>query len=1232
MIRRTSTWKAGRLKAPGGQLGTRNPELGTRNRELETRNSKQGSMKLRKLEIFGFKTFPEPTELVFHGGVTAIVGPNGCGKSNVIDAIRWAMGETSAKGLRGDSMEDVIFSGSEARKALNFAEVTLTLSDVEGGLPGKFGSFHEVGVTRRLHRSGESEYLINKIPCRLKDVTELFMDTGVGRRAYSVVEQGRIDAILSAKPQDRRHLIEEAAGITKYKSRKEEAVRKMDDTAQNLERLGDVLSEVRREMNALKRQAARAQEFKALRAERRELERHLLVAAWLALDLEHAQTRARAQEMERELASARAEADRLGARIEEGRLTLLEDERALEASQRQVYHCRSQISERENRTESLEREGSGLASSAARAREEGAECVARREALEGDLAGVEGERADVEARLAARAGEASSLQQAHEDALRAQREAERSLEAEKKELMRVLGELTRLNHALDHGLRQEEEAKRRLSGAGRQEAELVGKLRELEDELREREAQLGGAEEARSQAVGERLEVEEKLKGARARRQELARQAEQARKAHQTEQSRLKGLEQLKDSLEWYGAGVKAILGEARRSEKNGIHGVVADAIAAPVEYESALEASLGERLQYVIVEDPERGLAAVQHLKRVKAGRSSFVPVNSRPKREARFPDVSEPWARGRLLDLLHVAPEYRELAHSLLGDVFVVETLENALDVWQRNGIHATLVTLDGETLSPEGVISGGTGRQEGGGLLHKNRQIRELRDRVASLSGESSALEGALQELDRESEELQARAEATREEVHRRELQVAHLGKDLAQLRERRERLQERREAMEYEREDLAAALQKLAREGARLEEEKRAGLRSQEEVEGRLEALRGAEALARSRAQDAHGSLMQQKVEEASDRQRLEGLRERERTLRTSLENVARRAERLARDVEEAVRVRAERVEEGRKLRRELEVLRADLARTEGELGGRMERLESRRAELGSGEKKAAAARRRAEEIQRAYSEAELSVREVSLRVEDLCGRFRERQQADVREEAASGLPETFETSSSEHRVRVLDEKLAAFGELNLLAIEEYAEKKERYAFLETQRKDLEESLESLKQAIQRINRVSRERFAEAFEQVSRTFQEVYPRIFRGGEARLVLTDSENLLETGIEIIARPPGKRPQHISLLSGGEKALTAVALIFSIFLVKPSPFCILDEVDAPLDEANIGRFTEMVKGMATSSQFLIITHNKSTMEAADHLYGVTASEPGVSRAVSVRLSAQEAA
>ncbi len=1186
-------------------------------------------MKLKKLELCGFKTFPLPTELVFHDGITAIVGPNGCGKSNVIDAIRWVMGETSAKGLRGDSMEDVIFSGSDARKATNLAEVTLTLAEAQGALPDRFGAYHEVAITRRLDRSGESDYFINKIPCRLKDITELFMDTGLGRRAYSVVEQGRIDAILSAKPRDRRFLIEEAAGITKYKSRKDEAVRRMEQTSQNLERLGDVIGEVRREMNALKRQAARAEAFKALRGEKRRLERDLLVAAWLDLGLRRGEAEERLARRQEEAAAARARSDGLGARLETGRLRLLDEERALEARQRGVYHLRSQITERESRLGFLDREIQGMVARAAQARGEAGEAEARAAALAAELAALAEERRQVAARIEGRAGVVAALAAEHREAVGREADFAAALERERRGVLAALGELTRNGHGLDHARRQREEALRRLEGMGRHQADVAAKLRDLEAETLGRGAELAAAEGARDELRRERAALEEAVKAARSRRAGRAREVEEARRGLSTDQSRLQGLEQLRDSREGYGAGVRAVLEDARRTGQNGVHGVVADAIAAPAEYEAALEAALGERLQSVIVAGGARAVAAVGHLKAKRAGRATFAPLGLR----AAAPIASPAGAgsRGRLLDLVEVAPAYVQLAQGLLADVYVVETLEQALGLWE-GGAGATLVTLGGEAVSPAGVISGGVGKGDGAGLLRQSREIRELRQGVAARAAAVVGLEAGLAELDGEIEALGARLEEARDEGHRRDLQVVHLAKDLAQLRERRERLEERREALELEREDLGEAAERFGGEVARLEAERVGLAAAQGEAEARVAAVTEAVARAREEVRAAQAVLTRHQVEDAGDRQRQEGLAERLRAGSTSREHVVRRAEKLRGEGAELEGALGGKGEELARVRRELEVLGVELGRQEAGVGELATRLDGVRGELTAEEKAAAQARREGDEAARRLNEAELGARELELMGHALAERCRERLAVDLGAEATAGTSEGFDPAVAEARVRVLEAELAGFGEINLLAIEEFADRKERFEFLETQRRDLEESLAALKQAIARINRVSRERFAETFEKVRDTFRDLFPQLFRGGEAELLLTDADDLLETGVEIVARPPGKRPQHIGLLSGGEKALTAVALIFAIFLVKPSPFCILDEVDAPLDEANIGRFSELLRTMAGASQFLLITHNKSTMEAADHLYGVTMGEPGMSKIVSVRLTEERPA
>ena len=1187
-------------------------------------------MKIKKLEIYGFKTFPKPTELIFHEGITGIVGPNGCGKSNIIDAMRWVMGEKSAKGLRGGSMGDVIFSGCESRKPLGFAEVTLTLSEVEGSLPEKFGTYHEISVTRRLHRSGESEYLINKIPCRLRDITDLFLDTGLGKRAYSIVEQGRIDAILSAKPQERRYLIEEAAGLSKYRSRRDEALNKMKHTRENLDRLNDIIAEVRREMNSLKRQAGRARAFKELRAKKRELERYTMISSWVELSARLGEARAAADEAREVLAGARAEAEKLNTDLETGRLTLLTSEKKHEEVRKVLYSIKNQISERENRKLFLEKEAQSLLERSRRAQLESNELDERAVKIGAEIELLENDMEEIAARLATDDENLAALQERLAEAVKAKRAVEERIAAEKEESFSIMARLSTVNNNIDHAMRRERESARRLEELERSGEDLAEKLAEVTSETDRHVSDLDFAKSAHARAIEEQATLAEDMEDMRLDREKLAARVDELRAALQSTESRLEGLTQLKENLEFYGSGVKAFLKHAKDERVIGVRGVLADAISVPGKYESALESALGECLQYVVVADAEQAAEGVAYLKEKGAGRSTFAPVELRQPEPPIMPEVSEAWAHGPLIDLVKVEPGMVNLARILLGSFYVVDNLDFAKELWRREDIRATFVTLEGDTLTPEGVISGGSAGKAGG-LLSRNRQIRELEEEVARRRLELEEESSRLEEMTEGLRHHERRLELLKNEAHQQELRIAHVSRDMAQYEERRERLQERLDTLDFEREDISAESARLKRELTALEEEKRSLTLSKEEFDDRRETLDEEREEREEQLAEAQSMVAEARVRSEGDRQRAKGISEQIRTLTAATGANAERALRLKKEGEALLKEHEARLAEGEKLSLEHEVLVVELGRKEEESEHLLSELEGSRDSLSEREKAAMDARRRAEKIQETLTEAQLSQKDVEMKVDMLRERYAEsagQEEAPPLESLTSdALPEGYDGEKTREEVESLSLKLSSFGELNLLADTEYEERKERFDFLEEQRGDLEESLDSLKRAISRINRISRERFQQTFDEVNEQFKAVFPRLFRGGSAELFLTDPEDMLETGIDVIVHPPGKKPQHISLLSGGEKALTAVAIIFSLFLVKPSPFCILDEVDAPLDDANVERFTEMLAEMATATQFLVITHNKISMEVANHLYGVTMEEPGVTDMVSVRLS-----
>ncbi len=1169
-------------------------------------------MKIKRVEIQGFKSFVDRVALDFESGITAILGPNGCGKSNIVDAIRWAMGEQNAKNLRGRAMEDVIFGGSESRRPLGMAEVSMIFVNDDGQAPAAYRQYAEIMVTRRLFRNGDSEYLINKIPCRLLDISELFMDTGIGARAYSIIEQGKIGMILNAKPEDRRFLIEEAAGVTKYKSRKKAALRKIEATRQNLLRLGDIVAEVRRQTASLKRQAQKAERFRTLREELKGIEVELARRRFAELGVAIETSGARDGEERRKLATLATRLERDEQTLDEARLAQGEEERVVARLQEQVFLLAAELEKVAGRLSLAAREGESLARRREQWHAEEEEVTRRlseadgeeerlrqtREDLGGDLERESRHLAEGEVALA-------ELAQRDEDLEAAQQETRQLL-------YRLLTELSQLSagqQEVERRRRQLEERKSRQRGETVRLREQFGEAESLIAEMATSLAALRAAHEA----LGAE---QERLRDAVARLREEREENESVLARHREElgrnRSRLLSLRQLEQDLEGYGGGVKALLAHAEWRDR--FSGVVADHLEAPAHLETALEAVLGERLQALVVPDRATAVAAAAFLGG-QDGRATFhwpgwqaasavIPAGARP-----------------LAELVRPRPGSEPLVHALLAGCGQVPSLEPYSGESLPAG--TLLVTEAGELLNWRGEFTGGGRQGLGQGLLHKKREMKELAVLVESQEECLSALEGErehLREALRESEERLREVDGAR---HGQALKVKDSEKDLQRLEETRARLDERLEVLVLEDEQLHGEERELDR---RLEET----LNARGDLEG--QRLEHEDALARIQEET---QILRREIAVVRDRVTalkvaVAGLREREDGHRAEVARLAR----LRRDLQGrrtliAERCREAQAEEARlegesaRLKIEQEVLtkrhgedQARLAEVRERFARAQEKLEERQENL----------RRLREELdtlREAHGAGQLRLRELALEAEHLHATVLERYRVDLRDDALPAAE--FDANSAQGWLEDLRQAIDGIGEVNLTAIEEYRELDERGRFLQEQQEDLRQSLEGLQTAIGKINRTTRKRFRETFDLVNDKFREIFPRLFRGGQGELRLTDESDLLETGIEIIVQPPGKKLQNVSLLSGGEKALTAGALIFSIFLIKPSPFCMLDEVDAPLDDANIGRFNEMIKEMSQVSQFIIITHSKRTMEVADTLYGVTMEEPGVSKLVSVR-------
>jgi chromosome segregation protein len=1197
-------------------------------------------MRIRRLDIVGFKSFMDKTVVAFDEGVTGVVGPNGCGKSNVADSIRWVLGEQSARQLRGRSMEDVIFNGSESKPPLSMAEVMLTFeNDRPSELPPAYQGFGEITVGRRLFRTGESEYLVNGVPARLLDVNDIFFGSGIGRTAYSIIEQGRIGQIVSARPEDRRAIIEEAAGITKYKKRREAAERKMEATHQNLTRVADIVQELGKQLESLNRQARKAEKYRAVRGQIKELELRAAAARYLELtatrraaEERHATLRAEETEAAARLVEVEAqlEGDRGRTAESEARLADLTSREHELASAARVSEVSVEAAAREldqiaERTRAQAPEVEALKDQAEALSAEREALLRQRDDLQSLSTSDEGRLGDAEGALRDASREQGALQGEADRARAAAGAAASDAAGHRSQLAQLDRQRQDLRARLDKFKDEADALSRRaveLDGSRSRFVESLGRTRQLKLHLDE---QRGAQEEQLERTRAEFIQNEAKLITLR---EELA-----------EKRSRLQSLLEIVRNYEGYGRGVRSLMTRAGQGEgrDRGIFGLVADVVSAPAEYENAVEAVLGERLQYVIVESHSQGVEAIDYLKTAAEGRASLIPMaRLRGAAEASDapPDRSHPGFVASCLDVVRYEPSYEKVVRFLLGDAVIVRDLPSALEIWQETPEKRTLVTLDGEVLDPYGVVTGGPLEGEGHGALQRRREAQELEDTVRGFEAEFALATERHRTLQARLLQLEAALKSLDKDGREKELALLDQEKDLARVGEELARVEERGRQLEGDRAQLEEAVGAVSRE----EEEHRIAAATAEAEQARCEerareAVAGLE-MVKARGDVLTAELMNLKVKVAADAERREGIGAALKRVEDARREVDERRGRIfaalseanARAAELRARLDGTRVDLGR-LAEDLAVVRAELAQAREAhealaVGSRSHETETR--EL----------RTRLETVRNAANEAALTSREQALELAHLEEQTRERCQAELKWEVARFHLERPPGDEEREQLEDLKAQAERMGAINLTAIEEYDELKKRHEFMSEQKADLERSLADLKSAIVKINRASRERFQETFDRVNEKFQAVFPRLFNGGRAGLVLTSAEGDGEQGVEIFSQPPGKKLQSVNLLSGGEKALTAVSLIFAIFLIKPTPFCLLDEVDAPLDDANVGRYNDMVKEMSKTSQFILITHNKRTMEMVDTLYGVTMQEPGVSKLVSVRLSerAREAA
>ena len=1189
-------------------------------------------MRIKKIELIGFKSFKDRTVIHFDAGITGIVGPNGCGKSNIVDALVWVMGEMSAKDLRGTAMTDVIFAGAENYAPSGMAEVSLTLENDGGPFPAKYLKHSEIMVTRRLHRSGDSEYFVNKEVARLKDIQEIFMDTGAGAKGFSIIQQGMIGKIITAKPEDRRMLIEEAAGITKFKMRKRESQRKLQATDQNLVRLQDIVGELKRQIDSLQRQAQRAERYRGLKTQIETLD--LWVSSLQYKDLKAAADDAQKifQECQNEDILSGTTLVDLQAELETLRLKLLEDEKNLEEVQQKTAIHTTQLQRREMEIQELRFE----IEQARRNEQMTGNLVQEQEARKSLLVqDFEQLTAQVE-RLAVEKDQLSSSYQENNDvyqtALARVQEVDEELTSSRRELF-ALGQTESSVDARLQSLQSQAETLQEKQGTEQEVyTELQIKLQEFAERRHrvynqlenERQMQMGFVSDAEAFEANRKLLLQQQA--------EKKLEVDEFKDKLNEVASRLYGLENLHSNFEGFEEGVKSVMlwQKAKAADVNyaNAHAFqpVSEVVEVPADYELAMEAALGTRLQTLLTSDSKIAVQALEHLKGQKSGRSSFYLGGGSPSTTALRGNAPQgPGVRAILKDVIKAEGELLQSVDAMLEGIAIVENVDDALRLRDQYP-DWSFVTVDGDTLSSEGILTGGSSEGTESGVLKRRREIKELSQQKSEWAGKWALAQAAAQKIDEQLKAVTTDFEAAQKRKLEQEIRLAELRKDLERSQTELENSQTATDRQQREILKLQEQEQLLQVKISELQTDLDAKRVRKAELETQVEDLQSEHSNLRLGFEGLQNKVADLRAQSASKTQEHQSVsRELERVQR-SLNDLNEQLSRMSAESSKNATVMSESqiMLEQKKLEferavTELEELKAQqsLAKNEYEINSAQVR------ELAD---KVQNTQRIANDRMHRMNEAQLKFEQAKMKEQYLNDQVRERYMLNLSDVYAEHLQREGDPKSAEAELKDLREKLGKIGEVNLSAIEEYEETAKRYEFLQQQQSDLIEAKEQLRKVIDRINRICGKRFKETFELVNERFQKVFPVLFGGGEARLELIEDPEKDDMGIEIVAKPPGKKMQSISLLSGGEKALTAVSLVFSIFLVKPSPYCLLDEVDAPLDDANVFRFNDLVREMAKRSQIIVVTHNKHTMEVAAKLYGVTMQERGVSTMVSVNL------
>ncbi|WP_066396010.1 chromosome segregation protein SMC [Neobacillus mesonae] len=1179
-------------------------------------------MFLKRLDIIGFKSFADRISVDFVTGVTAVVGPNGSGKSNITDAIRWVLGEQSAKSLRGSKMEDIIFAGSDTRRPLNFAEVTLTLDNEDQGLAI---DYNEVSVTRRVSRSGESEFLINKQPCRLKDIVDLFMDSGLGREAFSIISQGKVEEILNSKAEERRTIFEEAAGVLKYKNRKKKAEGKLFETQENLNRVNDILHELETQVEPLKIHASMAKDYLEKKEELEKFEVALTVYEIEELNGKWEGLSKQLEEHQQEEIKLSSELQLKEAKIIEMRDQISAVDESISELQNVLLHASEELEKLEGRKEVLKERRKNAAQNKEQLKNNIDE-------LSDKIAGLEQNRESL----------AESVGQ-----LEMQVQKLRALLKEKQERLLLFGEnidetIDALKGEYIELLNEQAGSKNELKYIKEQSLAQQRKTVRLDEENAKFLLERQKAEEKRSdiekrlEEIGQRLntqvvsyrELQRQLEALKNNYQKQEKTLYQAYQLLQQAKSKKDMLEELEEDYSGFFQGVKEVL-KARGSKLEGIEGAVAELINVPKEYGTALETALGGSLQHIVVDTEQNARTAIQYLKQHSFGRATFLPLSvmkGRPLSQAQIQLIKGHSSFiGTAASLVQFEEKYTEVMNNLLGSVVVTRDLKGANELAKLLQYRVRLVTLEGDVVNPGGSMTGGTVKQKTSSLLTRKGELEDLKAKLVIMEEKTAALEATVKSLKEKVREEEEQLEALRKAGEELRISEQTLKGDLREAELEEKNINERLSIYDLEKSQYSEEISNLAKRKEDITQALADYQKQIAELDQQIIQLTEQKTQDLSSKEALTTEINDLKVEFASKNEQYSHTKERFTAIKAEIEESKQKLSILTDDLnllstemsssssgEEQLETAAKRKQQDKETTLKLITSRRQ---ERLELQDSLENLEMEAREL----------KRLHKGMTVVLKDEEVKLNRLDVELENRLARLREEYLLSF-EGAKEQFLLTVPVEEARKKVKLIKLAIDELGNVNIGAIEEYERVSERFEFLTEQKTDLQEAKDTLFQVIDEMDEEMKKRFKQTFEGIREHFEPVFRVLFGGGRADLILTEPEDILNTGVEIVAQPPGKKLQNLGLLSGGERALTAIALLFSILKVRPVPFCILDEVEAALDEANVQRFSKYLKRYSTETQFIVITHRKGTMEEADVLYGVTMQESGVSKLVSVRL------